>query len=141
MDNRMNALKTLGVALLLACCMVVPADAREHKRVLPVGQHYVKVVERWRPLVRHYWHTARQQQEALAVIWCESGGNPRCRYHTSREDSRGLFQHNCIWLHDKTLYWRVYRPKTAIRLGYKQWAAQGRRWSPAWTTARMLHLR
>ncbi len=46
-------------------------------------------VERWRPLVRRYFPHG-QVEEALAVMRCESGGDPRAK--NRRSSARGLFQ-------------------------------------------------
>ncbi len=46
-------------------------------------------VERWRPLVRRYFPHGRIE-EALAVMRCESGGDPQAK--NRRSSARGLFQ-------------------------------------------------
>jgi hypothetical protein len=52
--------------------------------------HSVTSVEDWRPLVERYFEP-RDVDRALAVIRCESGGNP---FAANRHSSaRGLFQH------------------------------------------------
>lgn len=47
-------------------------------------------VERWRPLVGRYFRP-EDVDRALAVIRCESGGNPRAA--NPHSSARGLFQH------------------------------------------------
>ncbi len=47
-------------------------------------------VERWRPLVQKYFR-AEDVDRAMAVIRCESGGDPRAA--NPRSSARGLFQH------------------------------------------------
>ena len=46
-------------------------------------------VERWRPIVEHYFPADRVEQ-ALEVMWCESRGNPKATHPLS--DAAGLFQ-------------------------------------------------
>ncbi len=46
-------------------------------------------VERWRPIVEHYFPADRVEQ-ALEVMWCESRGNPKATHPLS--DASGLFQ-------------------------------------------------
>ena len=46
-------------------------------------------VERWRPIVEHYFPPERVEQ-ALEVMWCESRGNPEATHPLS--DAAGLFQ-------------------------------------------------
>jgi len=46
-------------------------------------------VDRWRPIVEHYFPSDRVDQ-AMEVMWCESRGNPKATHPTS--DAAGLFQ-------------------------------------------------
>lgn len=135
---------TIGLALGIGAIGALPtvpeiAEASSRKRVLPVGTKYPWAVERWRPMIVRYFpkdrtgHTPRRlQQEALAIIWAESDGNPR----SGRQD--GIWQlSNC---HGKS-EWQRHDPETSTRIAARLYAAQGGRWRPAWTTARGLGLR
>lgn len=121
--------------------LVVKAHGMTVKRVLPVGTAYPPAVERWRPLVcRFFPHVngfvpRRLQQEALAIIWCESGGNTRC----VTGSCAGLFQ-----IHSKAHGYSIRTLKNAVRnvrIAARLYVTQGYRWRPAWTTARRLRLR
>jgi Lysozyme like domain len=145
-----SRLKTLAlVAILFALmCFRFPGEADARARVLPIGHRYPHQVERWRDLLlrrdKHghhlypLWASKRHQQEALAVIWDESGGDPRQRYHTRREDSRGLFQRNCRSWHSAQAKRRLYEPAYNVASAYKCYVARG--WSP-WSVARRMGLR
>ncbi len=62
---------------------VSEAEAAERRRAALAG------VETWRPLVQQYF-PADLVEEALAVMQCESGGNPDAVH--SESDATGLFQ-------------------------------------------------
>ena len=108
--------------------------------VLAVGKKYPAGVERWRSIIRRYgYHVHGKtpgwwQQQALAVVWAESGGDPKCRTGSCR----GLFQINASGHKGGTkLYTAAYNTKVATS-GYVN---EGRRWRPAWSTASGLGLR
>ena len=63
-----------------------PTTKRPSSRSLTIGE----AAEAWRSLVAAYF-PADQVDYALAVLWCESKGNPNAANPTS--SARGLFQH------------------------------------------------
>ncbi len=87
-------------------------------------------VERWRPLVSKYFGSATPQ--ALAIIKCESGGNPNATNHNSNGSTdRGLFQINSCHGANST-----YNVEANIAYAYKL-SRGGRNWSP-WVCSRKI---
>lgn len=131
---------TIGLALSLGAIGALPtvpeiAEASARKRVLPVGTKYPWAVERWRPLVKRYFPKdrfgqvpRRLQQEALAIIWAESDGNPRSG------PCDGIWQLS----HDHGTSWQRHDPLTSTRIAARLYAVGGWR---AWAVARRLGVR
>lgn len=82
-------------------------------------------VERWRPIVEHFWdepHTSRM----LRIMRCESGGDPRA--YNGRTGVKGLFQVHPLW--QKPWPGDYYDPWTNAAVAYQVWLEQGyRAWS------------
>lgn len=137
--HRRDFIRTAIVAILSAPAsfLTITDEAYAHtvKRVLPVGQRYGPAVERWRPLVKRYFPKdrfgqvpRRLQQEALAIIWAESDGNPRSG------PCDGIWQLS----HDHGTSWQRHDPVTSTRIAARLYAVGG--WH-AWAVARRLGLR
>lgn len=93
-------------------------------------------VEQWRGLVASIW-PASEVDNVLAVMQCESGGNPWA-HNTVNEDSRGLLQINVgPGAHTQWASYDLFDPATNLQLAYQLWQSQG--WAP-WTCARNLGL-
>jgi hypothetical protein len=134
------ALWAVFVALVIiasgfASDLMHPSEAHASPRVLPVGRKYAPAVERWRPLVKRYFPKDRKgqvprrlQQEALAVIQAESGGNPM------DGPCFGIWQLS----RDHGAIFRLRDPRTSTRIAARLYAHGGWR---AWTAARRLGLR
>jgi hypothetical protein len=127
-----------AIAPVLAQPQIALAGNGAH--VLAVGKKYPAAVERWRSTIRRYGYHVKGktpgwwQQQALAVVWAESGGDPKCR----TGGCLGLFQINTSGHKGGAkLYKAAYNTKIAVS-GYVN---EGRRWRPAWSTARGLGLK
>lgn len=118
-----------------------PALAATGKRVLPVGKKYPTAVERWRGIIRRYGYHVKGhtpgwwQQQALAIVWAESDGNPRCQTGSCT----GLFQINCR-AHHLSLH-NLMEPIPNTQHAVRLYINEGCKWRPAWTTAQGLGLR
>ena len=86
-------------------------------------------VEQWRELVASIW-PANQVDNVLAVMECESGGNPEA-HNTAGEDSRGLMQIN-VYAHPDMAGLNLYDPETNLRSALQIWQSSG--WGP-WSCA------
>ncbi len=87
-------------------------------------------VERWRGLVAGYW-PAEQVNNALAVMNCESGGNPNV---TGAAGEWGLFQIHPVHV-ARFGGANPYDPGTNVAVAYQIWSEQG--WGP-WSCKRVL---
>jgi hypothetical protein len=93
-------------------------------------------VEQWRSLVASIW-PVDQVDNVLAVMNCESGGNPYA-HNTNGEDSRGLLQINVgPGAHTDMASLDLFDPATNLRAAFQIWQASG--WSP-WSCARIVGL-
>jgi hypothetical protein len=137
-----TARRALFVALLVVAFSLastgtasVVAEAAT-KRVLPDGTAYPRSVERWRGVVAKYFPKTdgevpqRLQQEALAIIWAESGGGNKAG------DCDGIWQlAKCHGTQTQRL-----NPRWATKTAAKIYRGQHYRWRPAWTVAGSLGL-
>lgn len=96
-------------------------------------------VEMWRVLVEEYpWPV----EEALAIIGCESSGNPDV---ISRTNDWGLFQHHFRFWEDRsaqagyTSFVSPLDPKVNIHVAYWLWNSKGGSWED-WVCADILGL-
>jgi hypothetical protein len=89
--------------------------------------HWNPDVERWRPLIASIF-PAWAVSSALAIIQCESGGDPNA---TGAQGERGLFQVHPRWHPDST-----YDPEGNVRAAYRI-SAGGQNWV-AWSCSRVL---
>jgi hypothetical protein len=128
----------LVLALVLLVVAFPTAAFAGGPRVLPVGQKYPAAVERYRPLVVRYFpkdrtgHTPRRlQQEALAIILWESGGNP------NDGPCEGIWQ----FARNHGTHAQRMSIVTSTKMAARLYLNQGRRWRPAWAAARRLGLR
>lgn len=96
---------------------------------VPIAEvaHWKPDVERWRPLVASIF-PAWAVSSALAIIQCESGGNPNA---TGAQGERGLFQVHPRWHPDAT-----YDPEGNVRAAYRI-SAGGQNWV-AWSCSWVL---
>lgn len=85
-------------------------------------------VERWRPLVAKYFGSATD--EALAIMKCESGGNPNAVNYNSNSVDRGLMQVNSCHGAGST-----FDPEGNIAYSYRLYRSSG--WRP-WVCARKI---
>jgi hypothetical protein len=126
---------TITLGTLAGNVSVAQASTGPH--VLPVGKSYPAAVERWRPLVKRYFPKVkgmvprRLQQEALAVIMWESGGNP------NDGPCEGIWQFS----RDHGTHAQRMSPVVATRMASRMYLLQGHRWCPGWSAARRLGLR
>ena len=141
------ALVAVCTMLILALGVAAPvltepqiALAGNGAHVLPVGKKYPARVERWRATIRRYgYHVHGKtpgwwQQQALAVVWAESDGDPKCRTGSCL----GLFQMNSSGHSGGSALFGAVRNTKVATSGYVN---EGRRWRPAWSTASGLGLR
>ena len=93
-------------------------------------------VEQWRSLVASIW-PASQVDNVLAVMQCESGGDPNA-HNTNGEDSRGLMQINVgPGAHTQWASYNLFDPTTNLQLAYQLWQQSG--WAP-WSCASVVGL-
>lgn len=90
--------------------------------------HWNPDVERWRPLVASIF-PAWAVSSALAIIQCESEGNPNA---TGAQGERGLFQIHPRWHPDST-----YDPEGNVRAAYRI-SGGGTDWG-AWSCRHVLY--
>jgi hypothetical protein len=137
-EYRGPILFAIGLALFIGIVGALPTVGQGKPYVYPVGRRYPASVERWRPLVKRYFpHTdhgkvpRRLQQEALAIILWESGGNP------NDGPCEGIWQFS----RDHGTHAQRMSPVISTRMAARLWLLQGKRWRPAWAAARRLRLR
>lgn len=134
--------KTLEPEAIEARFYIQKAHTNEFRRyiatkkkptVAPTTKLAVKPgVEQWRGLVAQYF-PASQVNNALAIMSCESGGNPNAKSPTN---DHGLFQvHNGLQWHGE----KIYEPEYNVSLAYNSYF-KPRGWQP-WSCARKLGIR
>ena len=83
--------------------------------------------EGWQDIVKRNFPPS-EHNHALAVVACESGGNPNA---ISKTDDHGLFQiHQGLWYGQQ-----IYDPEFNTQVAFKKFQRRG--WSP-WTCAKKL---
>jgi hypothetical protein len=130
--------KTIIGVLLVLALLIFPSTALAKPGVLPIGQKYCAAVERYRPLVKRYFPKDRTgqvprrlQQEALAVILWESGGNP------NDGPCEGIWQ----FARNHGTHAQRMSPTISTRMAARLYVNQHYRWTPAWAAAQRLGLR
>lgn len=89
--------------------------------------HSVDLVERWRPIVAHFWGKHGVTDRMLRIMRCESGGDPWAWNKST--DVRGLFQVRYpLW--SKLWPGDYFDPWTNAAIAYQVWLEQGfRAWA------------